>query len=118
MAHIKSLTCVTLGQKWMPKLDIYSANALGPLLLPAVRGGHISLGVNTPSRSGNVYIANGQTDRILVPYCDIATVYFQLNKKPNCLKNVGSDQVADVKKLIKIQLVFIGFLVAIQSITL
>jgi hypothetical protein len=68
MAHFKSLTCVTLGQKWMPKLDIYSANALGPLLLPAVSGGHISLGVNTPSSRGNVYFAKGQTDRILMPY--------------------------------------------------
>jgi hypothetical protein len=27
-----------------------------------------SLGVNTPSTSRNVYFANGQTDRILVPY--------------------------------------------------
>jgi hypothetical protein len=68
MAHFKSLTCVTRGQKWMPKLDIYSANALGPLLLPAVSGGHISLGVNTPSSRGNVYFAKGQTDRILMPY--------------------------------------------------
>jgi hypothetical protein len=47
----------------MPKLDIYSGNALGPL--PA---GNSSLCVNTPSSSGNVYFANGQTDRILVPY--------------------------------------------------
>jgi hypothetical protein len=38
----------------MPKLDIYSANALGPLLLPAASGGattvaagNISLGANT-----------------------------------------------------------------------
>jgi hypothetical protein len=32
------------------------------------RAGDISLGVDTPSSSGNVYFANGQSDRILVPY--------------------------------------------------
>jgi hypothetical protein len=37
--HFQSLTCVTLGQEWMQKLDIFSANALGPLQLPAVSGG-------------------------------------------------------------------------------
>jgi hypothetical protein len=30
--------------------------------------GNSSLGVNTPSSSGNVYFANEQTDRIIVPY--------------------------------------------------
>jgi hypothetical protein len=35
---------------------------------PAFLVGKISLGVNTPSSSGNVYFANGQPDRILVPY--------------------------------------------------
>jgi hypothetical protein len=30
--------------------------------------GNSSLGVNTPPSSGNVYFANGQTDRILVPF--------------------------------------------------
>jgi hypothetical protein len=30
--------------------------------------GNSSIGVNTPSSGGKVYFANGQTDRILVPY--------------------------------------------------
>jgi hypothetical protein len=51
----------------MPKLDSYSANDLGPLLLPAVSNS--SLGVKMSFSSGNVYITNGHTDRILVPYC-------------------------------------------------
>jgi hypothetical protein len=32
------------------------------------RAGNSSLGVNTPSDNENVYVANGQTDRILVLY--------------------------------------------------
>jgi hypothetical protein len=36
---------------------------------PTFLAGIISLGVNMPSSSGNVYLANGQTDRMLVPYC-------------------------------------------------
>jgi hypothetical protein len=50
-------------------LDIFRVNPQGSLLLLYVSGGQQqSIGENTPSSSGNVYVANGQTERILVPY--------------------------------------------------
>jgi hypothetical protein len=53
----------------MPKLDIFSANALGPLLLPAFSGGQVQFTSKSANSSKNdVNFANGQTDRILVPY--------------------------------------------------
>jgi hypothetical protein len=54
----------------MPKLDIFIATSLGCLLLHYVSVGQqqFTVGVKTPSSSGNVYFSNGQTDRTLVPY--------------------------------------------------
>jgi hypothetical protein len=58
---------IMLGQKWTQKLDIFSANYIGSLLLTYFSGRQQrSLGVNRPSSGGNVYFANRQTDRILV----------------------------------------------------
>jgi hypothetical protein len=52
------------GQSWTFSVQIIKA----PCCCPTFLAGNSSLGVNTPSRSGNVYFATGQTDRILVPY--------------------------------------------------
>jgi hypothetical protein len=53
------------------KVDPFIANPLGPLLLPSFSAGKCSLPVHAPSSSKNVNFANGQTDRILVPYCTL-----------------------------------------------
>jgi hypothetical protein len=68
----------------MPKLYIDSANALGPLLLPAFPAGNSYLGVNTPFSSVNVYFANGQTDRILVPQFFRGRCFFMVKKVLLC----------------------------------
>jgi hypothetical protein len=53
----------------MPKLDIFSGNALGPLLVPSFSGKEVKFCLaNPPSSSENVNFAIEQTDRILVPY--------------------------------------------------
>jgi hypothetical protein len=85
----------------MPKLDIFSANALGSLLLPTFTStGRCSLQENPPSSSKNVNFANEQTYRILMPYvrggaCDC---FFLLKV---CTRNLGQDGKIDIVVYVK-----------------
>jgi hypothetical protein len=51
LPNFKSVTSVTLGQKWVPKFDILCANAKGSVLYPSFPADKCRLLVNQPSSS-------------------------------------------------------------------
>jgi hypothetical protein len=71
---------ITIFQKchhW-PEIDAkdehFQCKLSAPFCCPPFFKGISSLGVNTSSSSGNVYFANGQTERIIVPYTGMCVI--------------------------------------------